>query len=456
MWVALYNLACLLCVTSLSVEFALSAEEIVFTLIGVFILSVIVVAANYADREVNDRMRRVVMVILLLINGLVLLIYGVFQLVCALAPESTNADFDPPDVPEAVGALIMSSIVVGAASAVLLQPVREWLTRFFPAYQKQKYALPDSDLLAADEGAYLPLNRLLAEDNRDAVTPKPDGTPLFPQMLNYYTTDSLALPRPLPFSEETLSPPEDVPLTAAKTGIRGFNPRSAVHMTALVFCVYLVGIQFIDFVLGGGLSGVAESFEGGLSALDLLINALPQVLIPLLGVGLGLRRGWRQTQTRLGLERPNLEGLGVAVAVTIGLLIFVVAVVSVWSGLVSEETFEEQTEASDALSENIDTLGMAFLLAALAAIGEEIAFRGALQPVFGFWPTALVFTLTHTQYTLTPASLIIFGVAIAFGWVRQRYNTTTAMLTHFLYNFIPLALSVSVPEDAARILFGLL
>ena len=115
-----------------------------------------------------------------------------------------------------------------------------------------------------------------------------------------------------------------------------------------------------------------------------------------------------------------------------------------------EETFDEQTKASEALSESINTIGMAFLLAALAAVGEEIAFRGALQPVFGFWPTAVLFALTHLQYTLTPASLIIFGVAIAFGWIRQRYNTTTAMLTHFLYNFIPLALTVAAPEEAMQ------
>jgi membrane protease YdiL (CAAX protease family) len=84
-------------------------------------------------------------------------------------------------------------------------------------------------------------------------------------------------------------------------------------------------------------------------------------------------------------------------------------------------------------------MGLAFLLAATAAVGEEIAFRGALQPVLGFLPTAIIFAMTHIQYTLTPAWLIIFGVALAFGWIRKHYNTTVSILTHFLYNFIPLA-----------------
>ena len=78
--------------------------------------------------------------------------------------------------------------------------------------------------------------------------------------------------------------------------------------------------------------------------------------------------------------------------------------------------------------------------AASAAVGEEIAFRGALQPVIGFWPTAMVFALTHTQYTLTPAWIIILGVAIVFGWIRQRYNTSVAILTHFWYNLFQLLL----------------
>lgn len=90
------------------------------------------------------------------------------------------------------------------------------------------------------------------------------------------------------------------------------------------------------------------------------------------------------------------------------------------------------------------------MLATSAAISEEIAFRGALQPVFGFWATALIFALTHMQYALTPATLIIFGVAVAFGWLRMRYNTTVAIVTHFFYNFIPLALNVTVGSEAIQ------
>jgi hypothetical protein len=206
------------------------------------------------------------------------------------------------------------------------------------------------------------------------------------------------------------------------------------------------------------LAGVAEGLEeGGITPLDLLVQLVLLVSVSVVGVGLAVRRSGRQIVQRLGLGVPTLEGIAAAGGMTIGLLIFVAIVASAWQGLVSEETFEQQTEASDALSGGVTTLWLAFMVAATAAIGEEIAFRGALQPVFGLWPTSIIFALTHIQYTLTPAALIILGVALGFGWLRQGYNTTVAIMTHFMYNFIPLALVVLVPEEEAILrLLGLM
>jgi membrane protease YdiL (CAAX protease family) len=167
-----------------------------------------------------------------------------------------------------------------------------------------------------------------------------------------------------------------------------------------------------------------------------------------LGVGLGLHRNLGQTLKRLGLELPVGQGVLAAFGVTIGLFMFVAIVNLVWMALVPKDVYQQQTQASDALSNSVTSIGLAFLLAATAAVGEEIAFRGALQPVLGFWPTAIIFALTHIQYALTPAWLIILGVALAFGWLRMHYSTTVSMMTHFLYNFIPLALTVGVPQGA--------
>jgi membrane protease YdiL (CAAX protease family) len=157
-----------------------------------------------------------------------------------------------------------------------------------------------------------------------------------------------------------------------------------------------------------------------------------------------VRRSWPQVLDRLGLDNFSWTSVAVGFGVAL-LLILVVYVVSIiWFLIVGQETFEEQNEASDAIAESINTLWLALGVSVTAAIGEEIAFRGALQPIFGLWWTAIFFTLVHMQYTLTPAAFIILVVAIGLGWLRRRYNLYAAIAAHFLYNFIPLALSVLI------------
>ncbi len=404
----------------------MSAEEIILTLVGVAILGIIVVGANYADQYRSLRTRLAVRGILILAN-ILLVVNGIAQVLSAYSPglESEN----PPGKADAWGALIVSILVAGLATAILYRPMAERLALLFPRFRGKTKIQP------AALSAYEP----------NQPEPLSSGEPLFPQMLNYYTTDALMVPR-----SEPAMPVGDFEVQADREddSVRGFDPASMVHVVALVYVLYFLGVQFISFILGGGLSGVAETYQTeGLSGWDLILNALPFLVIPVLGVGLGQRRNLSQTLKRLGLGLPTGQGVIAAFGATIGLFIFVAIVATVWAAVVPEDVYKEQTQASDALSNSVTTIGLAFLLAATAAVGEEIAFRGALQPVLGFLPTAIIFAMTHIQYTLTPAWLIIFGVALAFGWIRKHYNTTVSILTHFLYNFIPLALTVSVPQE---------
>jgi membrane protease YdiL (CAAX protease family) len=87
-------------------------------------------------------------------------------------------------------------------------------------------------------------------------------------------------------------------------------------------------------------------------------------------------------------------------------------------------------------------LPAAFWLALTAALSEEILFRGALQPVFGLPLTSVYFALVHMQYALTPAAVIIFVVALGLGWLRQRQSTSSAIIAHFVYNFVQLAVAI--------------
>jgi len=73
-----------------------------------------------------------------------------------------------------------------------------------------------------------------------------------------------------------------------------------------------------------------------------------------------------------------------------------------------------------------------------AGFGEEILFRGAVQPRFGLVLTSALFALAHLQYALSPALVEVLVVGLVLGLLRRRANTTTCILVHAGYNFADL------------------
>ncbi|HRE48894.1 MAG TPA: CPBP family intramembrane metalloprotease [Aggregatilineales bacterium] len=239
------------------------------------------------------------------------------------------------------------------------------------------------------------------------------------------------------------------PVKGAAPNGEGFDPASPLHLTALVFLILLVGNSILTVALAGGLSGLAAQYTSptggstGLISPSALLTQMGILIgIAALGVGFGTRRTLREVVARLGLRAPTFREVRASVNMAFFLFVIVYIAGTLWSLLTPTELLDEQTALSALIGEGIDTLVMAFFIALSAAVGEEIAFRGTLQPVFGFFPTTLFFVAIHTQYTLTPAALIIFVAALGFAHLRRRYNTTTAIICHFLYNYVPLALLV--------------
>ncbi|RKY22336.1 MAG: CPBP family intramembrane metalloprotease [Planctomycetota bacterium] len=78
------------------------------------------------------------------------------------------------------------------------------------------------------------------------------------------------------------------------------------------------------------------------------------------------------------------------------------------------------------------------LLVSLAAgVGEELLFRGVLQPLWGLWPTALVFGLAHA---LTPAYFgLAVGMGLLLGWLSAHTGGLFApMAVHAVYDAVAL------------------
>ncbi|MCA9949460.1 MAG: CPBP family intramembrane metalloprotease [Anaerolineales bacterium] len=210
------------------------------------------------------------------------------------------------------------------------------------------------------------------------------------------------------------------------------DPASPVHTLALVLAGYLVGNTLLTLVLGG-LEELAATAVA-VSVLDIIIQQLAFVAVAFVGVGVITRRDLESTLKRLGLVRPTASQLLIGLA-WIAILVFMQGLAGgIWA-LLNPDLAATLEGLNESLLGDFDTVGEWLILALAAGIGEEILFRGAIQPVFGLVTTSLLFAVVHVQYGFTPITVVVFLIGIILGLIRRRYNTTTAIFVHVGYNF---------------------
>lgn len=222
---------------------------------------------------------------------------------------------------------------------------------------------------------------------------------------------------------------------AAQVG--DLDAESPVHMTMLVFTVYLLAWMWMQWLLAGSIDELAE-LSGPVLLGDVLLSGVMAVAFAVMGAGLGVRRTWRETLERLGLGAFDTRSVLVGVSGAVGMLAFLSLAAGLWFTL-APENFEAYGSAAEILFSGFASVPAAVVVAVSTALGEELLFRGALQPRLGLLPTSLLFAVLHVQYTLSPAWLIIFVVGLSLGLLRLWRNTTAAVVAHFVYNFALLA-----------------
>jgi uncharacterized protein len=200
----------------------------------------------------------------------------------------------------------------------------------------------------------------------------------------------------------------------------------------------LIGILGFDQLeeIGAFSLGTGGRLPVGL----LLASQIPFVVVAVLGVGAGVRRGARETLARLGYGRLGPAGIGV-----VAVFVLVAFVVSLGADFLFREIqpglYREVGEISGTL---FDPQGMGLVTAVLfalligvgAGLGEETLFRGAVQPVLGIIPTSVLFASMHVQYGPSLLLGYIFVLSIGLGYLRRRFNTTASFLAHAGYNFV--------------------
>lgn len=211
------------------------------------------------------------------------------------------------------------------------------------------------------------------------------------------------------------------------------DPTSPVHALALVLSGILVGSTLLALTQGG-LEALAETAVST-PLIDFVFQQLLFIMLALLGTGLLVRRRWPKLIDRLGLERPSWS------QIRLGLRWIAILVFAQWAvGMIWALTNPDQSELvegiSDVLLGNFDTVGEWLIVALGAGLGEEILFRGALQPVFGLWFTSIIFAIAHIQYGFTLVTILVFFISISLGYIRRRTNTTVAIFVHAGYDFV--------------------
>ena len=212
------------------------------------------------------------------------------------------------------------------------------------------------------------------------------------------------------------------------------NPDNPVHSLALVLAVILFGTQLAPVVFTDVLA--ADLQLPPLNIGDLVAGEAPFAVIAFAGVGLYIRRSFGASSNRLGLVTPAwwhiALALGAAGAFTM------LGEASQWLG----QTFTPDIAAkvqktSDHLFGGlaVSPVGIA-AIALLPGLGEEILFRGALQPRLGLMVTAVLFAAIHTEYGLSIDVVTIFVIAIGLGLVRRYANTTATIACHVAYNLL--------------------
>ncbi len=167
------------------------------------------------------------------------------------------------------------------------------------------------------------------------------------------------------------------------------------------------------------------------------ILAIVFELLVLLPVAWGIQSLW--VQEPLEVPTFNLTTIGQGLLATLPLLIFLVALT--WGPLKNLPMFKEIHDKLDnGFGHTLARLEIwqIILISLAAGIGEEILFRGVLQPRITIWATAIIFGLLHSitlTYTIIAALLGYY-----LGWVYEitGKNIGVPIFAHALYDAIAL------------------
>ncbi len=180
-------------------------------------------------------------------------------------------------------------------------------------------------------------------------------------------------------------------------------------------------------------------------------NGLGLVMLAFCGCGILVTRQFKEVMQRLALVRPTPP----QIMLGLGLVVMSFMYDYVWSlythgqhlGLdMKLEGYNGGTFT--AAGGFTGALVLALATAIFAGVGEETLIRGALQPVFGLVPAAILHGVLHAQFQHAPIFIVqVAGWSILMGIAKRYTNTTTTIIGHAGFNFVTSFLFAFNPPD---------
>ncbi len=240
------------------------------------------------------------------------------------------------------------------------------------------------------------------------------------------------------------------PVRAALARVLPIDADSPMDMTGLTLVLVVIAFNGAPLLFPESAQPPDPSLIPSVGYLELIAQGAAFLAIAYLAVGwpvprfdrerdLPYVRTAQEATRRLGIVMPDLRTIAVGVGAVIPCFLLA-GIVGVIGNALQPGLDEGLNEVVEQISGNVQTIPGALVLGLSAGIGEEAIFRGALQPRLGIGLTSVCFALLHgAQYGLNASIVGLFLVSVVLGLERKYLNTTAAIITHALFNFIQVA-----------------
>ncbi len=160
-----------------------------------------------------------------------------------------------------------------------------------------------------------------------------------------------------------------------------------------------------------------------------------------MGVGIYVTRPYKIAMARLGWVKPSQKQIGIGIALILGSFLYD----AIWAHFTHHLPGQDLATKLSFYNSGTFTAGGGFVPSAIlalatalcAGIGEETLIRGALQPVFGILPAALLHGMLHGQFAHAPIFIVQVTIwSILMGLVKRYTNTTTTIIGHAGFNLV--------------------